>query len=217
MILKLALNEINKAAYNPRISLKEENTVEFEKLKRSIEEFGYVNLLTVNVRENGEYVLVGGHQRYDALMDLYGPENVVDVNLVKLSIDKEKALNLALNKINGDWNEYKLKEILKELEETDFVELTGFDEVEIAGILNEIDDYLNMGDDEEGEDLFDEEEDEDFTFDKAELKLATVKLVLTLEEKEIVESFIARYSKDNIRGEQYIVNMIKEYELNNGN
>lgn len=215
MILKLSLNEINKAAYNPRISLKEENTVEFEKLKRSIEEFGYVNLLTVNLRESGEYVLVGGHQRYDALMELYGPENVIDVNLTKLSLPKEKALNLALNKINGDWNDYKLKEILKELEETNIdIEITGFDEVEIARILNEVDDYLNLGG---GSDEEEEEEDEDFDFDKAELKLGTVKLVLTLEEKAIVEAFLLKYSKDNVRGEEYIVSMIKEYELNNGN
>ncbi|MBF0595766.1 MAG: DNA modification methylase, partial [Candidatus Omnitrophica bacterium] len=81
--------------------------------------------------------MVGGNQRLKALRDLGHKE--VQVVYVDLTLEREKALNLALNKISGDWDKDKLAEIIDELTKVpDFdVELTGFDDKELSRILDE--------------------------------------------------------------------------------
>jgi hypothetical protein len=62
-----------------------------------------------------------------------------EVDCVVLDIDdmREKALNVALNKISGAWDDTKLAELLGELDASDFdVTLTGFDLDEIATLLD---------------------------------------------------------------------------------
>ena len=129
-IEKVKLSELKPAPYNPRkISEKE-----LEKLKRSIEEFGYVEPLVVNKRNMH---VVGGNQRLKVLKDLGYKE--VEVVFVDLDDNLEKALNVALNKIQGEWDIPKLKELLIELEtETIDIELTGFDYEEIEKMLGYI-------------------------------------------------------------------------------
>ena len=57
--------------------------------------------------------------------------------MVDLDEQDEKALNVALNKIQGGWDNNKLSEILVELKDLDYdLELTGFDDVEIGNLLN---------------------------------------------------------------------------------
>ena len=122
-IQKVKIDQINPAAYNPRIDLRPGDP-DYEKLKKSIETFGYVEPLVWNSRTGN---LVGGHQRLKILMEKGAKE--VDVSVVDLDSEKEKALNLALNKISGDWDIEKLGELLDELNKSpDFdVTLTGFD------------------------------------------------------------------------------------------
>jgi len=80
--------------------------------------------------------IVGGHQRYKVLLDMGMRE--VDCVVVDLDETKEKALNLALNKIQGDWDENKLAELMAELDASAFdVSLTGFDAPEIDELLNQ--------------------------------------------------------------------------------
>ena len=63
--------------------------------------------------------LVGGHQRFKVLI-AQGAKDV-EVSVVDLPLEKEKALNIALNKISGDWDEQKLAELLNDLiKETEF-------------------------------------------------------------------------------------------------
>lgn len=136
-IRKIPVSMINPAPYNPRIDL-QPGDPEYEKLKRSIEEFGYVEPLVWNERTGN---LVGGHQRYKIIVNEQGATEI-EVSVVNLDETREKALNLALNKIRGDWDEEKLAQVLAELQESDLdVTLTGFDQEEVMELLSE---YQNV-------------------------------------------------------------------------
>ncbi len=131
---RIPIDQLNPAKYNPRVDLQPGDPV-YEKLKRSVEDFGYVKPIVVNRRSN---TVVGGHQRLKVLRDLGYEE--VDVVFVDLSEDREKALNLALNKIVGQWDEPKLAQLLQEFEgfpDLD-VRLTGFDDREISDVISRV-------------------------------------------------------------------------------
>ena len=131
-IEKVKLSDLNSPSWNPRYITDED----FQKLKRSIETFGYVDPIIVNKYNMN---IVGGNQRYQALKKL-GYEEVDVVFINEENLDREKALNISLNKISGDWDTEKLNRLLEEvkLSEVD-VSLTGFDEIEI----NESNPYIN--------------------------------------------------------------------------
>lgn len=121
--------DLNPAVYNPRKRLMPGDE-EYESLKRSIETFGYVDPIIVNM----DGTVIGGHQRLNVLRDLGYTE--VDVAVVDLSKNDEKALNIALNKIAGEWDDERLAEIFKDLQLDDYdATLTGFNEGEVADIL----------------------------------------------------------------------------------
>lgn len=135
-IMKLA--NLKPADYNPRIELTA-GMDEYEKLKQSILEFGFVDPPIFNKRTGN---LVGGHQRVAVAKDLELYEEI-EVSVVDLPLDKEKALNVALNKISGQWDDDKLAELLIDLDAL-LLELTGFDESEIQEIINHYDIQLDM-------------------------------------------------------------------------
>lgn len=136
----VAINDLNPAVYNPRKLLTPKDK-EYQKLKRSIEEFGYVDPIIVNKRN---HVVVGGHQRLNVLIAMGYEE--IDVVYVDLDEKREKALNIALNKISGKWQEETLKDILLDLDNGDFdVELTGFDMDEIEKLMNKFADDFDQG------------------------------------------------------------------------
>lgn len=136
---KALIKDLNMATYNPRVDLKP-GDAEFEKLKRSIEHFGYIDPIIVNKRN---MVVVGGHQRLKVLKELGYTD--IDVVYVDLNDTEEKALNIALNKISGDWDAEKLEDLLRDISlDTDFdLELTGFDLPEVdtlfSGALKSLD------------------------------------------------------------------------------
>ncbi|MHC8523966.1 site-specific DNA-methyltransferase [Rossellomorea sp. H39__3] len=152
---KIKVEDINPAPYNPRKDL-QPGDEEYEKLKRSIEEFGYVDVIVWNKRTGN---LVGGHQRFKILVNEKGYREV-DVSVVDLDDQREKALNLALNKVSGDWDEEKLYELLTELQESGDldVELTGFNEDEANQFLSDHFDQALPGIEDVEEDDFDVEE-----------------------------------------------------------
>lgn len=120
------------ADYNPRKDLKP-GDAEYEKLKRSIEQFGYVEPVIWN-KTTGR--VVGGHQRLKVLMDMGMTE--VDCVVVEMDEGKEKALNIALNKISGDWDKDKLALLIADLQGADFdVSLTGFEPAEIDDLFKD--------------------------------------------------------------------------------
>jgi len=130
-IEKIAAARLNPAAYNPRKDLKPGDK-EYEKLKRSMTEFGYVEPVIWN-RQTGN--VVGGHQRLKVLMDLGHTE--IDCVVIDLDPQREKALNIALNKIQGDWDEGKLASLMADFDAEAFdVSLTGFDAAEVDALLN---------------------------------------------------------------------------------
>ncbi len=130
-IEKIEISRLNPAEYNPRLELKAGDS-EYEKLKRSIVEFGYVEPIIWN-KTTGN--IVGGHQRFTVLKDL--GHSKVDCVVVELDENKEKALNIALNKVHGSWNDDKLSALLTDLEEQDFdITLTGFELSEVEELLD---------------------------------------------------------------------------------
>lgn len=124
--------ELLPAEYNPRKDLKPSDP-EYKKLKRSLEEFGYVEPVIWNTTTGR---VVGGHQRLKVLTDMGVDE--VDCVVVELDEEKEKALNIALNKISGDWDTDKLALLIADLQGADFdVSLTGFDAPEIEQLMRD--------------------------------------------------------------------------------
>lgn len=131
-IQKIEITKLKPAEYNPRKDLKPEDE-EYQKIKRSIIEFGYVAPVIVN----SDMTVIGGHQRLKVLKEL--GYNEVECVVVDLNKNKEKALNIALNKISGDWDNNKLEELLAELKETDIdLDITGFSFDEVDNILKDI-------------------------------------------------------------------------------
>ena len=63
-IERVRVEKLKPADYNPRKKLKPGDK-EFEKLKKSIEEFGYVEPIILNKRTD---TVVGGHQRLEVMI-----------------------------------------------------------------------------------------------------------------------------------------------------
>ena len=92
------INSLNPAEYNPRqISNKQ-----YEDLKASMEKFGCVDPIIININPERLNVVVGGHQRLRILREL-GAEKVPTVS-VNLSEEDERELNVRLNKSGGEWD-----------------------------------------------------------------------------------------------------------------
>lgn len=127
------LKDLLPAKYNPRKALKPGDE-EYEKLKRSIQEFGVVAPIILNKRTN---TVVGGHQRLTVLKDM-GVTEVTCV-IVDLDVAHEKALNVALNKISGAWDFDKLRGVFDDLKIDGFdATLTGFGKSEIENLFKTV-------------------------------------------------------------------------------
>lgn len=132
IIRKIPISQINPAAYNPRKDLRPGDP-EYARLKKSIQEFDLVEPLIWNERTGN---LVGGHQRLKIIKNEMNLSEV-DVSVVNLDDQKEKALNVALNKISGEWDIPRLKELLVSLDDGSFdLTLTGFDENELKKLID---------------------------------------------------------------------------------
>ena len=131
-IQKIRIDKLKPATYNPRKDLKP-NDPEYIKIKNSIENFGYVSPLIIN----NDMTVIGGHQRLKVLKEL----GFTELECIVVDLDKtnEKALNIALNKIQGDWDEEKLEDLLQELKLQNFdTNLTGFDFDEVDEMLKDM-------------------------------------------------------------------------------
>ena len=121
--------DINPAEYNPR----KMPAAQMRSLENSLREYGFVQPLIVNT-ETGN--LVGGHQRLQAAKNL----GIAEVPVVEITVtlQREKALNIALNKISGEWDFEVLVDLLDELEPTSDFELTGFQIDEFQAMEREL-------------------------------------------------------------------------------
>ena len=128
-IEKRSIKDLKPAEYNPRKALTPEDA-EYQKIKRSIETFGYIDPIIIN----NDGTIIGGHQRYSVLSELGYTE--IDVVVLDLNKEDEKALNVALNKISGEWDNLKLRDLLVELDLGDYdISLTGFDNQELEDLI----------------------------------------------------------------------------------
>ena len=135
IIEKIAVEKLNPAKYNPRKDLKPGDP-EYEKLKKSIETFGYVEPVIWN---KGTGNIVGGHQRLKILVEQGQTE--VDCVVVDMDESEEMALNVALNKVSGDWDLPKLADLITSLDEDMFdISLTGFDMAEVDDLFSKVHD-----------------------------------------------------------------------------
>ncbi|WP_166830537.1 ParB N-terminal domain-containing protein [Thalassoroseus pseudoceratinae] len=129
----LPITDLKPAPYNPRVELKP-GMPGYERLARSLDEFELVQPVVWN-EQTGH--VVGGHQRLSVLRDRGVTE--VPAVVVSLSLEREKALNIALNNANvgGDWDPTKLVELLSDLDgQEDFdATLTGFDAEELKNLV----------------------------------------------------------------------------------
>lgn len=128
----LSVSVLKPAAYNPRKKLKPGDK-EYEKIKNSIMEFGFADPLVVNA----DMTIIGGHQRLTVAMELGYTE--VPCAVVDIDKTREKALNIALNKITGAWDDSLLADLLKDIEDSNFdLGKTGFDPPEIETLFNKV-------------------------------------------------------------------------------
>ncbi len=168
---KIKITDIIPAPYNPRTI----SETEKQKLQNSLSTFGLVDPIVINLKNNH---IIGGHQRYDAILSnaIKDDEYKGELNLIRLgdigwvftetdlkleSEEDEKALNIALNKIDGEWDISKLEEIFIELDSVNFdLNLTGFDTGELEELKINLE-TNNLTTDDIIEDDYIEETDEE--------------------------------------------------------
>lgn len=173
-ILRKKIRDMDRAAYNPRIDLIPGDT-EYENLRRSITTYGMLIPVIWNKRTNR---VVGGHQRLTVLEN--EGETETDVSVVDLDETQEKQLNVALNKVEGGWDEEKLAELLMELGEN--ATLTGFTQQEIDSLTNDIDSLID------GETV-----DEEL---KAIEELFNISLTFDKADQEELKAYVKDYGKE---------------------
>ncbi len=134
-VQSVAVKDLKPATYNPR----KHSDEAMEGLKESIKRFGLVDPIVVNGASKRKNIVIGGHFRLKAAKELgYKEMPVVYINLT--DIQKEKELNIRLNKNTGEWD-WALLEKFSE----DFLSDVGFSTEELDEIFA-IDDEPEMFD-----------------------------------------------------------------------
>jgi len=101
------IDELKEAEYNPRVHLKSVR----KQLKKSIEKFGFVEPIVVNNSKDRKNVIIGGHFRVDVAKEL-GYKQIPCVRVEIDDLEKEKELNLRLNKNIGSFDYELLADVL---------------------------------------------------------------------------------------------------------
>lgn len=131
-ICKVKAEKLMPAGYNPRIDLQPDDE-EYKNLQKSMDTFGYIEPIIWN-EQTGH--VVGGHQRLKILLAKGYSE--IEVSRINVSEEKEKLINVALNKVSGQWDEDKLEDILRDIQESgNDILLSGFSQDELDDILKD--------------------------------------------------------------------------------
>lgn len=126
-LLVKKISDISPSKYNPR-TISDES---LGRLTKSLAEFGNIQPITWNARTGN---VVGGHQRLKVYQAMGKTE--VEVWAVDLSEQKEKAANIALNKLSGEFDMTSLKDLIEEINTGDIdLDITGFSSNEIEQIM----------------------------------------------------------------------------------
>ena len=133
---RIPIEKLKPAKYNPRKDLKPGDPA-YEKIKRSLHDFGYVDPVIWNEVTGN---IVGGHQRYKVLVN----EGATEIDCVVVHIENpqdEKALNIALNKAVGEWEPVALADLLSDLQSSGYdLGATGFDAAEVDELFSKVHD-----------------------------------------------------------------------------
>ena len=134
-IVKRKITELIAAEYNPR----KINKVQEQDLKDSLTRFGLVDPIIININEERKNIVIGGHQRLRVWADLGNTE--IDCNQLDLTLDKERELNIRLNKNGGSFDDELVKEYFdyEELTEWGFTpdELFDKEETTADGLIDD--------------------------------------------------------------------------------
>ena len=122
-IIQRDINSLIFAEYNPRQLTKDQ----YQHLKDSIERFGLVDPIIVNKNKERKNIIIGGHQRVKVAKDMNIKK--VPVLEVDLTYDRERELNVRLNKNTGEWDWDQLGNLFEVAELTSW----GFNESELVG------------------------------------------------------------------------------------
>lgn len=182
------LSDIRPAPYNPRITLKPGDT-EYDALDKSLQRFGLAEPLVIN-KTTG--LLVSGHQRLNVLR-AQGAEEA-EVVLIALDPQEEKLLNVAINKIDGDWDYQKLEALFGDIKAED-IQFTGFTPEEIRNLFPDTDgteDEEEDGGDDDGAGAEEDEEAETEEPEKPEEPeaLKEFSIFLSFPSKEKAEKYL---------------------------
>lgn len=193
------IDELVPADYNPRKDLQEADK-EYQDIKNGIQTYGLVIPLIMNKRTGN---LVNGHQRLKVLKALGWSE--VDVSVVDMDEKKEKALNLALSRIDGDFDKKALSNVMLE------IKAAGIDPITMGFTKSEVEKMFPK--EMEVESLFGEEADNPFTDDDEEPEetevVATVGKYRFSMEKSQVEEVMAQIRYRNGFVKEKVENEIK--------
>jgi len=134
-IVKRKITELIAAEYNPR----KINKVQEQDLKDSLTRFGLVDPIIININEERKNIVIGGHQRLRVWAELGNTE--IDCNELDLTLDKERELNIRLNKNGGSFDDELVKEYFdyEELTEWGFTpdELFDKEETTADGLIDD--------------------------------------------------------------------------------
>ena len=123
------LSELNPAPYNPR----KISSDALGRLTKSLHELGNLQPITWNAKTGN---IVGGHQRLKCYQALGKDE--VEVWAVWLDEAQEKAANIALNKLSGEFDLPQLKDIIEELDTGEMdLDIIGFGIEEISDLMEQ--------------------------------------------------------------------------------
>lgn len=97
-VVQYKIADLIEAEYNPRQLTKDQH----KQISDSIKRFGIVDPVIVNTHKDRKNIIVGGHQRTKVAKELGFTEMpCVEVNLTP---EKERELNIRLNKNTGEWD-----------------------------------------------------------------------------------------------------------------
>ena len=125
-------SKLKPATYNPR----QISTKQFKDLSKSIATFGLVDPIIVNK----DYTVIGGHQRLKVLNEMQ--TDTIPCVVLDLSKEKERELNVRLNKNTGDFdidilaNEFDIDELVD----------WGFKHIDLGLNVDKLDDTFKLDD-----------------------------------------------------------------------
>lgn len=184
--------KLKAADYNPRRDLQPEDA-EYQKLRRSIEEFGYIEPIIWNERTGR---VVGGHQRLKVLLEQGAQE--IECVVVDLPDKDEKILNVLLNKVKGRWDIGKLADLLQQFDEAGAMEVTGFEDWELQSLLMQYDHIKDLM-----------EEDFSGYDDSKERSTFTMTFSLPADAREAVEGYMKNTENAKAELATAIINKVK--------